>query len=97
MRIRGRRLYPDTLAERRFMMAELGGVPLYAPRGISPYVLARRITRLASGQSPDLAFLRERLGARPLRPVTAIERSAENSPSATQQTEATGAAKPVAA
>ena len=50
MRIRGRRLYPSTLAERRVMMS-LGGVPLYAPRGISPYLVARRSSRLASGYS----------------------------------------------
>ena len=57
MRIRGRRLYPSTLAERRVMMS-LGGTPLYAPRGISPYVIARRLARSARGESTDDAFLK---------------------------------------
>ena len=55
MRIRGRRLYPSTLAERRLMMS-LGGTPLYAPRGVSPYVIARRLSRSARGESADYAF-----------------------------------------
>jgi hypothetical protein len=58
MRVRGRRLYPSTLAERRLMMS-LGGTPLYAPRGVSPYVIARRIGRSARGESADLQLLRE--------------------------------------
>lgn len=63
MRIRGRRLYPDTLRERRLLM-QLGGVPLYAPRGVSPYVIARRLTRAASSDGPDVWFVRELLAAR---------------------------------
>ena len=58
MRVRGRRLYPSTLAERRLMMS-LGGTPLYAPRGVSPYVIARRIGRSARGESVDLQLARE--------------------------------------
>ena len=58
MRVRGRRLYPSTLAERRLMMS-LGGTPLYAPRGVSPYVIARRIGRSARGESVDLQLVRE--------------------------------------
>jgi len=58
MRIRGRRLYPSTLSERRVMMS-LGGTPLYAPRGVSPYLIARRIARGAKGESRDVGFVRE--------------------------------------
>lgn len=58
MRIRGRRLYPSTLSERRIMMA-LGGTPLYAPRGVSPYLIARRVARAAKGESGDLGFVRD--------------------------------------
>lgn len=57
MRIRGRRLYPSTLAERRVMMS-FGGTPLYAPRGISPYLIARRVARAAKGETGDIAFVR---------------------------------------
>ncbi len=66
MRIRGRRLYPSTLSERRVMMS-LGGTPLYAPRGVSPYLIARRIARGAKGESGDVGFVREILAhtARP--------------------------------
>ncbi len=58
MRIRGRRLYPSTLSERRVMMS-LGGTPLYTPRGVSPYLLARRVTRAAMGESGDFGFVRD--------------------------------------
>lgn len=57
MRIRGRRLYPDTLKERRLLM-QLGGTPLYAPRKVSPYLLARRLARAASSEVPDVEFVR---------------------------------------
>jgi hypothetical protein len=63
MRIRGRRLYPDTLRERRLLM-QLGGIPLYAPRGISPYLIARRLTRAAASDVPDVGFVRELLAGR---------------------------------
>ncbi|HTA93418.1 MAG TPA: hypothetical protein VK745_27760 [Polyangiaceae bacterium] len=69
MRIRGRRLYPSTLSERRVMMS-LGGTPLYAPRGVSPYLIARRIARGASGESGDVGFVREVL-ARSAKPPRA--------------------------
>lgn len=39
-------------------MMSLGGTPLYTPRGVSPYMLARRITRCAKGEPIDLPFLR---------------------------------------
>ena len=58
MRIRGRRLYPSTLSERRVMMS-FGGTPLYTPRGVSPYLIARRIARAARGESSDLGFVRD--------------------------------------
>jgi hypothetical protein len=63
MRIRGRRLYPDNLSERRLMM-QMGGTPLHVPRGISPYMIARRLARAASSNAPDLEFVRTVL-ARP--------------------------------
>ena len=63
MRVRGRRLYPDTLQERRLLMV-LGGIPLYTPRGVSPYVIARRLTRTASNETPDFQFVREMLAGR---------------------------------
>jgi hypothetical protein len=63
MRVRGRRLYPDTLQERRLLMA-LGGTPLYAPRGVSPYAIARRLMRTASNETPDIQVVREMLASR---------------------------------
>jgi hypothetical protein len=63
MRIRGRRLYPDNLTERRLMM-QMGGTPLHVPRGVSPYLVARRLTRAASSGIADLEFVRTVL-ARP--------------------------------
>lgn len=63
MRIRGRRLYPDTLRERRLLMS-LGGTPLYAPRGVSPYMLARRLTRAAASDLPDVRATRDLLARR---------------------------------
>lgn len=63
MRIRGRRLYPDTMQERRLLM-QLGGTPLYVPRHVSPYLLARRLTRAASSETPDVVFVRGVLAKR---------------------------------
>jgi len=37
----------------------LGTYPLYVPRGVSPYLVARKIARVAQGQSQDLAMLRD--------------------------------------
>ena len=91
MRIRGRRLYPSTLAERRVMMA-LGGTPLYAPRGISPYLVARRLSRFACGQHPDASFLKDLFASRPRATLATAVRSYE-----TEQAEVTGAQNPVAA
>ena len=89
MRIRGRRLYPSTLAERRVMMS-LGGVPLYAPRGISPYLVARRLSRLASAQHTDATLLRDRFRSR-----QASGKSVAGLPA--EHAETMGAPKPVAA
>lgn len=58
MRTRGRRLYPDSLAERRLLMS-LGGVPMYIPRGVSPFAVARRLVRVARGEHPDVLFVRQ--------------------------------------
>lgn len=57
-RIRGRRIYPSTISERRVLMS-LGTYPLYCPRGVSPYLVARKVTRIALGQSPDMVLLRD--------------------------------------
>ena len=91
MRIRGRRLYPSTLAERRVMMA-LGGTPLYAPRGISPYLVARRLSRFACGHHPDASFLKALFTSRPRAGAATLVRSSVNEPA-----EVTGDQKPVAA
>lgn len=45
-------------------MMTLGAVPLYVPRRISPYLIARRIARVATGASPDLQFVRDALSGR---------------------------------
>lgn len=64
VRIRGRRLYPSTLAQRRLMLS-LGSYPLYVPRGVSPFLVARKLNRAAQGQVPELVLLREVLSRRP--------------------------------
>jgi hypothetical protein len=51
-------------------MMSLGGTPLYAPRGVSPYLIARRIARGAKGESGDIGFVRELL-ARSAKPPRA--------------------------
>jgi hypothetical protein len=53
-------------------MMSLGGTPLYAPRGVSPYLIARRIARGAKGESGDIGFVREVL-ARNAKPPRAPE------------------------
>jgi hypothetical protein len=57
MRIRGRKLYPSNLKERRLLL-QIGAMPLYVPRGVSPYQVARRLSRAASSELPDIAFVR---------------------------------------
>jgi hypothetical protein len=66
VRIRGRRLYPSTMAQRRLMLS-LGSYPFYVPRGISPFLVARKLSRAAQGQGPEQQFLREVLakGSKP--------------------------------
>ena len=58
VRIRGRRLYPSTMSQRRLMLS-LGSYPFYVPRGISPFLVARKLSRAAQGQGAELLFLRE--------------------------------------
>lgn len=70
IRIRGRRIYPSTLAERRVLLS-LGAYPFYVPRGVSPYLVARKVARVALGQSPDLVMLREVLAKGTRRPLVA--------------------------
>lgn len=63
MRVRGRKIWASTLAERRVLMT-LGGVPLRVPRGVSPYMVARRLARAAACEHPDMLFVREALARR---------------------------------
>ena len=48
----------------------LGAYPMYCPRGLSPYAVARKVTRVALGQSPDLAMLRDVLARAARKPST---------------------------
>ena len=75
-RIRGRRIYPSTLSERRVLMS-LGAYPLYVPRGVSPYLVARKIARVALGQSADLVMIREVLARSARKPLVAPSAPAE--------------------
>lgn len=68
MRINGRTLRPSDLEERRLMLSEFGTLSLRVPRGANPYLIARRLSRAAHNESPDLLFVRERLSGR--RPKT---------------------------
>lgn len=72
VRIRGRRLYPSTMAQRRLMLS-LGSYPFYVPRGISPFLVARKLVRAAQGQGQELLFLREVL-AKGRKPASAPSR-----------------------
>ena len=63
MRVRGRKIWASTLEERRVLM-KLGGVPLRVPRGVSPYMVARRLSRAAASEHPDVVFVREALAQR---------------------------------
>lgn len=63
MRVRGRKIWASTLEERRVLM-KLGGVPLRVPRGVSPYMVARRLARVAATEHPDMLFVREALARR---------------------------------
>ena len=59
MRIHGRGLLPSTLAERRIFRSLGVDGSLRVPRKFNPYLVARRIARLARGEHPDLLFVRE--------------------------------------
>ena len=63
MRVRGRKIWPSSLAERRVLMA-LGGVPMRVPRGVSPFMVARPLARAAASEHPDVLFVRETLARR---------------------------------
>jgi hypothetical protein len=69
VRIRGRRLYPSTLAQRRLMLS-LGSYPFYVPRGVSPFLVARKLARTAGGQVPELVLLRQILAGRKPAPTS---------------------------
>jgi hypothetical protein len=58
MKVNGRILRATTLAERRLLLSM--GVPaVRAPRSMNPYVLARRLARLAKNECPDGSMLRQ--------------------------------------
>lgn len=57
MRINGRILRPTTLAERRVLLS-LGQPTFRVPRGINPYVVARKLAR-AARDSRELLFVRD--------------------------------------
>jgi hypothetical protein len=61
MRINGRTLRPSTLAERRIMRS-FGISNIRVPRGTNPFVVARRLGRLARCQNPDGEFMRQVMG-----------------------------------
>lgn len=67
MRIHGRVLRPSTLAERR-VMNNLGVSSIRVPRKHNPYVVARRLARLARFQCPDGQYIRDVIERMP-RPV----------------------------
>lgn len=73
MLVHGRRIYPQTLIERR-LLTSLGPIPLRVPRGISPYVVSRRLTRAAQEEHPDVAFARKLLEAASRRDVASSRR-----------------------
>ena len=63
MRVTGRTLRPSTLAERRVMLSQLGSLAVRVPRGVNPYLLARRLARAAQ-PSADILFVQEALSGR---------------------------------
>lgn len=66
MRIIGRILRPSTLAERRLLLS-IGQPTVRVPRGVNPYLLARRLSR-AARESQDVLFAREILAGRRHKP-----------------------------
>ena len=57
MRINGRTLRPSNLAERRVLLA-LGEPIFRVPRGVNPYIVARKLAR-AARDNADLLFVRD--------------------------------------
>src|SRR5262249_54039181 len=57
MRVNGRLLRYETLAERRLFLS-LGITELRVPRSVNPYTAARRISRAAKHGTPDMAFVK---------------------------------------
>ena len=68
MRINGRTLRPSTLAERRLLLS-LGTDALRVPRSLNPFTVARRLRRVARGESPDQVFVRELVATGKRKPV----------------------------
>ena len=60
MKIKGRTLFPATLAERR-VVKSLGHDMLRVRRGINPFVVARQVRKIALGLGGDLPALRSLL------------------------------------
>jgi len=67
----GRKIIAKTLAERRLLF-QIGGSPLRVPRGVSPHMVARRLTRAVSDESLDVQFARSLLVNRPRRPLKPV-------------------------
>src|SRR5437773_1248131 len=64
MRITGRVLRPSTLLERRTMLSNFGTTALRVPRRANPYLVARKLSRLARAEHPDLLFVQDVLTRR---------------------------------
>ena len=58
MKVNGRVLRPTTLAERRLMLS-FGFPQIRVPRGNNPFIIARRLGRLAKLGCPDGQFVRD--------------------------------------
>lgn len=65
MYVTGRTVRARTLAERRLLLSKFGQHTLRVPRGINPFMVARKLRRVANGESAELLFVRETLARRP--------------------------------
>jgi hypothetical protein len=91
MRITGRILRPSTLAERRLMLS-IGEPAIKVPRGVNPFLVARRLSR-AARDSQDVLFARDILQGRRRKPKPPSPRP---SPDADDNDMKHGSPRPVA-
>lgn len=68
MYVTGRTIRARTLAERRLLLSKFGQPTLRVPRGTNPFLVARKLSRVANGESAELLFVREALTRRRPRP-----------------------------